>query len=1453
MNPSYITSYLPFSPSSAAMIGGGSLAIIGPVMFYAPSKYRWWILGGILLIIGLVFLIRIIYGWFVGRKAKASEQALEREQQEAEDRASSVEERQKVREIREKFKVALQQLRDAKIPLYDLPWMMLIGEPQGGKTLTLRGSGLSFPVGYDAISGLGGTKNCDWFFANEAVFLDTAGRWTFSQEGASDSREWQTFLGDLVKKRRHCPINGCVVVIPVDALWRSPEKRMEEASNIYNKLGELQRTLKVRFPVFIMITKCDKLLGFTEFFQDFGDLPAQQIFGYSRPVADTIEAPYDDDAFDDWFGHLMHRLSDRRTQILRHLVGMDDKTTLDRRGRAFELPENFRSIGPALQGYLANIFARDRYHEPLFFRGVYFSSGIQTGTVSSSAMREILTGLGSEPPAKDEAEALPDSRPFFLQDFYQRKVLKESGMVFRSGREIKQAKRRTLVTYVGGAVLAVALGVLLYVGQSKVAKIFSEPDMVVTKAREEWVAAEHKPLPPKAASKNVKALSNAHLTLADPGPWFRALFPLARTSKPSTDVLTVQNAIFGKSLLAPQVQRVAERLSEPPAEGQRSIDIDSRTAAFREIISWYATNGPWRQPQLAADEPATADPNDPNAADQVDEEVEQDDADKNRWRQQAERLLAPLTADDPNQDVLEAASVDPKWFKLFLTYDDEKLRDYYGDDQARRIPIIHPRFARSKQSRLEAIISEMKDACREAYLTPSEDSEFGRWLAVYRAIDALRDAMKSINGMSDTFAGVRTVGAYDSTIEEWDRDYQRLEAAYEQVNQASIALRGTPGQPRKLKIPNPKIIQQNWNDIFQDAVAMVDGAEDSSYHEGAAEKQRVIDWLEQADRELDQQANNLVKDLKEQITELEPYWTHTDGLDRSVESAYEAMAALNDWLHAERQPAIAGDTLPRDWPGRLSNELQRPPGLREPPGSPRDLGDLKPLLDNVAMMLNRHQRFLDVVAGSDALQETGELTGFYAEAEKESSTINYPGLRQIHEQRFLTMLARHLCDILKQLDQTDALDTGSTDHVVELQRALVAGWDAYVRMYLDTWLGAYEQSEQDGIPQLLGTSRWSELENLMSSNRREFDLWSEASNRHKSLSENLDIKLGEAMPMATEVCDQLKTIFDNTLAGGAYRNLLEFQQQQRAVSNFLSAFEGIQNELGNPRGANVQRFKDAYAKLPTAPSWGPKTLKDLRRVADHANNLSSANLYSDLAAIVAPYAGSFPFQAGGSGLPEQRFRQFSIDLLEFYRANKELIASQDRVQRFIGRCLNWITFVYGKEALQASGPADLRPKELVFMVLSGGTPTNLTQTWADVTIGLRRGIIGSDPGAGKPYTAKKVGLQGMGRKPLERLHYWQLGASSEFQVVIYRDSEDRRIDEASYPRSGGMTGDWLVPQLVFTMPAKVVGRALRDNEAAIGIPFPSKQGGEGRVTIILDFDAESTKFPRDLIGSPPTR
>lgn len=84
-----------------------------------------------------------------------------------------------------------------KAALYELPWYVIIGNPAAGKSTAILNSGLQFPFEDNrgnVIQGIGGTRNCDWYFTMTGIVLDTAGRYSVSVE---DRLEWLTFLALL--------------------------------------------------------------------------------------------------------------------------------------------------------------------------------------------------------------------------------------------------------------------------------------------------------------------------------------------------------------------------------------------------------------------------------------------------------------------------------------------------------------------------------------------------------------------------------------------------------------------------------------------------------------------------------------------------------------------------------------------------------------------------------------------------------------------------------------------------------------------------------------------------------------------------------------------------------------------------------------------------------------------------------------------------------------------------------------------------------------------------------------------------------------------------------------------------------------------------------------------------------------------------------------------------------
>ncbi|MGJ0491042.1 type VI secretion system membrane subunit TssM [Methylobacter sp.] len=285
------------------------------------------------------------------------------------------------------FDAALQTLKQTQAKssqgrqyLYELPWYIIIGPPGSGKTTALINSGLEFPLserfGKSAIQGVGGTRNCDWWFTDQAVLLDTAGRYTTQDSHeAVDKAAWLGFLDLLKKHRPRRPVNGVLVAMSLsDLLRQTEEERSLHAQAIRQRIQELNERLGIRIPIYMLFTKTDLIAGFTDFFADFGQDERAQVWGVTFPgeneaqpadVVSRVGQDYDD---------LLARLSNRMQKRLQ------EERDLQRRNQIFGFPQRMSLLREPMLSFLQQCFGVNRYQAPSLLRGVYFTSGTQEGT-----------------------------------------------------------------------------------------------------------------------------------------------------------------------------------------------------------------------------------------------------------------------------------------------------------------------------------------------------------------------------------------------------------------------------------------------------------------------------------------------------------------------------------------------------------------------------------------------------------------------------------------------------------------------------------------------------------------------------------------------------------------------------------------------------------------------------------------------------------------------------------------------------------------------------------------------------------------------------------------------------------------------------------------------------------------------------------------------------------------
>ena len=117
----------------------------------------------------------------------------------------------------------------------------------------------------------------------DVVILDTAGRYAIPVDESRDKEEWQKFLTLLVKYRKKEPLNGLVVTISADKLLAAdPESLAEDGRNIRRRIDELMRVMGNKFPVYVLVTKCDLVQGMTQFCDSLPEKTLDQAMGVAK-------------------------------------------------------------------------------------------------------------------------------------------------------------------------------------------------------------------------------------------------------------------------------------------------------------------------------------------------------------------------------------------------------------------------------------------------------------------------------------------------------------------------------------------------------------------------------------------------------------------------------------------------------------------------------------------------------------------------------------------------------------------------------------------------------------------------------------------------------------------------------------------------------------------------------------------------------------------------------------------------------------------------------------------------------------------------------------------------------------------------------------------------------------------------------------------------------------------
>ena len=392
--------------------------------------------------------------------------------------------------------------------LYQLPWYLVLGQEDAGKTSFINRSGQNFSLTGEIKAGGHGTfvdpdliYRTDWWMGDQAVLIDPPGELisqfpagehsgsapaTASTTDAEEApvpeqlgeppetraRLWQHLIDWLGKNRSRRPLNGVVLIVDLPSLLsQSASERKALAVLLRTRLAELSRHLGTRPPLYVVLSKFDLLEGFEQFFARLPKAEREDIFGFTFTLDSARQ-------YDAWQTELSQRYCDFIDGLNNQVFDvLNDAKSLPIREALFSFVGQIAGMRTVLFNFLDDVLGSDRYGTPALPRGVYFSSVHQQGLLHNAFVDNASQTYGVRT-LVPMAQPAGRSMVYFAQQVFQRVIYPEAGLA-GDNLKVLADKKRNLAVGFGVAALgsAVVIGGWTHyynVNRAKVASVLEK-------------------------------------------------------------------------------------------------------------------------------------------------------------------------------------------------------------------------------------------------------------------------------------------------------------------------------------------------------------------------------------------------------------------------------------------------------------------------------------------------------------------------------------------------------------------------------------------------------------------------------------------------------------------------------------------------------------------------------------------------------------------------------------------------------------------------------------------------------------------------------------------------------------------------------------------------------------------------------------------------------------------
>ncbi|MGO1748636.1 MAG: type VI secretion system membrane subunit TssM [Marinobacter sp.] len=447
----YVRNAVPFT------LALGVVALLVATWWLGPK----WEIGGefplaawqmrALITLGVVLLVAMIWGTVLARRLGKVNASKAEEQQEQEDPVLPMERRQQ--RLLDRQLAALKNNLPGRRGVYRLPWYLVMGLEDAGKTSLIQRSGQTYTL-TNVTRNNRADRNpfgFDWWIGDNGVLIDPDGELLSQSQGAAgeiQQRLWAHFIHWLERSRPQRPLNGVVLAVDLAKLSTANEEQREaHAILLRTRLRELMEQIGSRLPVYVSFTKMDLLYGFGPFVRTLNKQEKEQALGFTFQLEGQLDN-------DDWLNEFSERLSDMVIRLNERLPDVLASTRdAEDRAAAYSFTRQLAGMKPVLETFLSSLLSADAFSTPALVRGTYFTSVVQEGVPEDAFVSAAANHYQVSGPIQP-AQRTGQSTNLFTQSLFPGIIYPEAGLAGDNRRVVRGRQRRVAIA----AVVAVCAG-----------------------------------------------------------------------------------------------------------------------------------------------------------------------------------------------------------------------------------------------------------------------------------------------------------------------------------------------------------------------------------------------------------------------------------------------------------------------------------------------------------------------------------------------------------------------------------------------------------------------------------------------------------------------------------------------------------------------------------------------------------------------------------------------------------------------------------------------------------------------------------------------------------------------------------------------------------------------------------------------------------------------------------